>query len=257
MEEISMTKCKREESDIVQEAPMYAPIVEDARNPTVIDQYESLSNGEYLDVVFNEMKTMFNKCDFDSRKNPPVEKHGSMSIPINHVLWPVTSSKQNSDINIMSIKTQILLHIPFHEMLTQYEGSFHILNAVIRAKFVGEECYHSFYLGEHDKMHVEVYIGSIKNGDREFMQAYLVSYEAHSHGEMKEFDEFTMLTVTDGRYYKRDVKPRVINEDLALFTCYNKTRNLSCDTVASFKHGLCDTETIFTDSGEEDVPAVL
>lgn len=64
-----------------------------------------------------------------------------------------------------------------------------------------------------------------------------------------------MLAITDGYYYKNYMNPRTVNEDLAIFVCYNKARKLLCDTVASFENGLCDPETIFSDSSADDIPA--
>jgi hypothetical protein len=68
-------------------------------------------------------------------------------------------------------------------------------------------------------------------------------------------EEFMMLAVTDGLYYKSDVEPRAVSEDLAVFTCFDKARGLYCDTVASFKDGLCDPETVFDGSDAPDIPA--
>ena len=70
-----------------------------------------------------------------------------------------------------------------------------------------------------------------------------------------ELEEFTMLAVTDGKYYKSYMEPRTVSKDLAIFTHYNKARNLLCDTVASFKDGLCNPEAIFNGSETKDVPA--
>ena len=169
------------------------------------------------------------------------------------------------------IKTEIHFHTPQHRMVARYEGSFHIEKAVIRAKFVGDESSHSFYIGENDMLVATVVIGFNEGAPLALMvdgrtpQSEMAKCEklfepggpeqvAIRH-DLAELEEFTMFAVTDGRYYKNYMKPRVVNEDLAIFTCYNKTRNLLCDTVASFKNGLCDPETIFSGSNAEDVPA--
>jgi len=70
-----------------------------------------------------------------------------------------------------------------------------------------------------------------------------------------ELEEFTMLAVTDGRYYKAYMKPRAVNKDLVIFTCFNETRDIYFDTVASFKNGLCDPTDVFDGNDYMDVPA--
>ena len=143
-----------------------------------------------------------------------------------------------------------------HQLCPQYKGSFRIKNAVIKARFVGEKEPHSFSVGELDILHVRVYIGlaDIGNGERRF-RAFLVDY-GNTKTIVMELEEFTMFADTSGFYYKKLMKPRAIDKDLVLFTCFNKERGLSHSTVASLKDGLCDLDTIFTDTGAEDVQAL-
>ena len=207
---------------------------------------------------------MFNMCDFDSRKNSPKL--------ILH--WPVIPS-QLYDVNIntdttISVETEIILNNSRHNIHAQYEGSFYIKKAVIRAKFVGDENYHSFYIGEHDKLNASVLIGyntdeapiSLMVDGRLTESALAEFTKPREPGEgfttyhdIAELEEFYMFAVTGGQYYKKHMEPRAVNKDLVLFTCYNKARNLTCDTVASFKDGLCDPDTIFNGSDTEDVLA--
>ena len=269
----------------------HPPSVQDVRTPEMAARYESLNEQDYLKTVWGDMKTMFNMCDFDSRRNEPEDKSISPGVPRNYLSWPGFTSKAyvysgdydptNKDEDVedeegldISIMTAIRFDIMIREMPAKYKGSFHIKNAVVRAKFVGDENVRTFYLGEHDMMTIDVKIGKIdKNGN---LLALMIDFgiltesyfpEAAKLGESgepktvylrsdaAELEEFTMLAVTHGVYYKEYVEPRAINEDLAIFTHYNKARNLLCDTVASFKDGLVDPETIFTDTGAEDVPA--
>lgn len=263
-----------------------APLVQDVREPATTSYCDSLNDSAFLGASFDEMKVLFSNCDFESRKNPLTDFNGCMGIPIKSVYWPAIPS-QLYDINGFSaeaesdtdtdtdaeteagIKTIINFNIPHHKIISRYEGSFCIKNAVIRAKFVGDENCHSFYIGEHDRLGADVLIACDDEESLALMvdgripqSAFLELDKLWKEGaksvkirpDIAELDEFTMLAVTDGYYYKSHTKPRAVNEDLVLFTCYNKTRNLLCDTVASFKNGLCDPETIFSDSSAEGIP---
>ena len=243
-EEMNILAQDTYEEDPYQMKP--APLVQDVRDPAMTAHYDS----EDLDGVFNEMKTMFNNCDFESRKNPTEEDGG---ITLNSVCLPVSPSLPGN-IDGIRTETQILFHNYIYEMKAQYEGSFSIKNAVIRAKFVGDENCHCFYIGEHDMLSAHLYIGRTNTGDNETTKAFLVDMTAEQP-VVGELEEFAILATTRGFYHKKYMKPKALNEDLVLFTCFDKTRKLSCDTVASFKNGLCDPETIFTDDGTEDVPA--
>ena len=292
-EEFTMSKSKQTEVNNMlqhEHQEQVAPLVQDVRDPAMTTHYDSLSETEYLDVVWGEMKALFNICDFESRKNEPEEIHGDVCTRLNNVFWPVIPSQlhefskssieaaknaeaHGDETETNPIKTKIDFYIPHHKMIAKYGGSFHIKNAVIRAKFAGDENGHSFYIGEHDKLSADVLIGQID--DEGSLLALMVdgripeSAEAEmlklwESGQQKQFsyirdaaelEEFTMLAVTDGKYYKNYMKARAVNEDLAIFTHYNKARNLLHDTVASFKDGLCDPETIFNCSDTEDVLA--
>ena len=258
-------------------------LVQDTRDQATLDSYSSLNESEYLDATFKEMKALYNQCDFVSRKNSPMEMHGCSGIPLNGLHWPVDPSQlfdfdkhfAEAEVNAdtetgtgaeTGIKTEIQFHIPHHNMSARHAGSFHIKNAVIRARFVGDESSHAFFIGEHDKLSATVFIGCDNDGE---LFALMVDgripesqREKFSNDELDtvtirhdvaELEEFMMLAVTDGRYYKRYMEPRALSEDLAIFTCYNKARKLHCDTVASFTHGLCDPETIFDGSDAMDV----
>ena len=264
-----------------------APLLQEESDPALTSNYDSLNESEYLDAAFNDMKDLFNKCDFASRKNEPTKFHatcveghnngchnGCMAVPLNTVYWPVTPSQYyNIDKDTkMCIGTKTVFNVPNHFMAARYEGSFHIKKAVIRARFTGDDVCHTFYIGEHDQLSATVLIGYNSDNsllalmiDGRIPQYILADKEklwdqalregmAIKH-DVSELEEFTMLAVTDGRYYKNYMKPRAVNDDLAIFTCYNKNRKVLCDTVASFTNGLCDPDTIFTDTGAEDVRA--
>jgi len=251
-----------------------APLLQDVIDPATTARYDSLGEGEYFDSMFKDMKALFSKCDFRSRKNEPKEIHGSVGTPINSLYWPAIPSQPfNIDKDTtMCTGTKINFRTPNHFMVAQHEGSFHITNAVIRAKFAGDESHHTFYIGEHDQPIATVLIGhdaddslvaimidgriplSAREDITKMSETGTLDRVMIQH-DVAELEEFYMLAVTDGRYYKNYMKPRAVNEDLAIFTCYNKARKLSCDTVASFTKGLCDPETIFTDTGAEDVRA--
>lgn len=256
--------------------PQDARLVQDVNDPAM--NYDSLSESEYLDVVWGEMKAMFNGHNFEDNKKLQVEVDGEMCTYISYMRWPVapsassqlydrvnripfssilwpTTIMQSYNTDNFNAETEIIFNVPHHKMIARYEGSFHIKNAVIRAKFVGDEYRHAFSIGEYEKLLGDVCIGRINGSDKESPLAFLIDNRNLPQPVFAELEEFTMLAVTDGRYYKNYMQPRVVNEDLALFTCYNKARKLSCDTVASFKDGLCDPETIFSGSAAEDVPA--
>ena len=128
-------------------------------------------------------------------------------------------------------------------------------------------------IGEHDKLSADVLIGS--TNEEGVLLALMVDGRIPESVEPEllkllepngpkqinykldtaELEEFTMLAVTNGYYYKNYMKPRAINEDLAIFTHYDKARKVFCDTVVSFKDGLCDPDTIFNGNDTEDVPA--
>jgi len=147
------------------------PLVQDVRDPAMTNRYDSLSENEYLEAVFNEMKAMFNECDFESRKNKPEEIHGNISTALNSLHWPKASSQLHNDHRVFAI-SQIDFHNHNHRMVAQYEGSFSIKNAVIIAKFAGDENSHSFYIGEHDMLHARVYMGLAN--DKETPRAIVV-----------------------------------------------------------------------------------
>ena len=88
-----------------------------------------------------------------------------MYTALNSVYWPVVPSQLfdfdeiPADIETDAfLKAIIDFNVPHHKMIARYEGLFHIKNAVIRAKFVGDESCHSFYIREHDKLSVTVEI---------------------------------------------------------------------------------------------------
>ena len=291
------------------------PLVQDVRNSAMAANYDSLSEKEYLNAIWEEMKTMFSKCDFKNRRNAEFNPYKHIDSPYKMLTWPVVPSqlrevviqgyddieknisfldfpplqwiKQDKIFEMIKAearateevealaypkyKTVIFFYERSHNMTERYGHNtrFQIKNAVIRAKFVGDESSHSFYIGEHDSVQANVDI--CQEDDKGSLLA-LLKYEGRfpesaikefalkpnddeDHFGVVELEEFTMLAVTDGKYYKRYMEPRVVNEDLAIFTHYNKSRNLLCDTVASLKNGLCDPETIFTDDGTEDRPA--
>ena len=293
-----MSKFKNEEmNNHVQDEKMeqHPPLVQDVRTREMAAHHESLNEQEYLKTIWGDMKTMFNMCDFESRRNEQRDADGNLSILLNRLYWPVIPSQlyePGGDLKVTEVKSKAasvadeeagshtIISIGFsRRKFSQYKGSFKIRNAIMRARFIGDENCHSFYIGEYDMLSATVLMGPIddegtlialmmdgrtpKSVEPELLKLY-ESGELWKSGVQKEFsyrldtaelEEFTMLAVTDGRYYKNYMEPRAINEDLAIFTHYNKARNLLCDTVASFKDGLVDPETIFTDTGAEDIPA--
>jgi hypothetical protein len=271
--------CKKKDSKNLNFDDMYmcmqpAPSVQNVMESATSAHYDSLCENGYLDAVFSDMKALFNECDFKSRRNEQEEIHGTVGIMINEIYWPVTPSQK---FNIgegfkIGMTTNINFYIPQHNMLARYEGSFGIKNAVIRARFAGDERCHCFYIGEHDKLSADVLISSGAEEspmalmmDRRIPEAVMAEIKKlREQGNLKdiaierdaaELEEFYMLALTNGRYYKNYMEPRDVGSDLAIFTCYNKARNVLCDTVASFTHGLCDPESIFTDTRPEDVRA--
>ena len=203
----------------------------------------SPDNNAHLEAKFNEMKAMFYKCDFESRKSPEEEKYGRMVIPFNVTHLPKTPSLPSSVVNL-NASTEIDFNIHIHKMHTQYIGTFSIKHAVIKAKFVGDTDSHYFSVGEHEMLCAAIYMGH--TSDKEIPQAFLVDRRL-PETVVGELEEFAMLAVTDGHYYRNYKEPRALDEDLVLFTCFNKTHNLSHDTVASFSRGLCDSKALFTD----------
>ena len=242
------------------------------------ERYASLSENEYLDVVFNEMKTIFIEQHFEddmitlvvidgneliktkgmrwpvAPSAPSQLRDRENRIPLSGILWPTEQFQSYNTTNI-NVKSETDLHIPHHKMIARYGGSFHINNAIIRAKFVGDDNRHTFAIRKYEMVSATVFIGSLNVGDERPTQAFLMDWCYPPQPVYAELEEYTIFAVTDGRYYKNHVKPREISEDVVVFTCFNKARGLYCDTVASFKNGLCDPEDIFDGSASLDVPA--
>ena len=140
-----------------------APLVQDVRDPFMTAHYKSLSEGEYLDTIWGEMKSLFSKCDFKSRRNESEDIFGTVGTRLNNLYWPsippqlyecesAIESVKNTVDNAeaveeanMTEKTIISFCVPHHKMVARYSGSFGIKNAVVRAKFVGDKKCHSFY----------------------------------------------------------------------------------------------------------------
>ena len=261
--------------------PWYAQSLIDVRKYPEV--YNSLSDSEYLDVIFDEMRFLFCGHNFEGNAFHPVEIDGKPRMHLWSVLWPGAPTATSNFINdseelghigniflpmthwqkyntdFFNAKTFINFHWNSHDMLGRYEGTFSIKNAVIRAKFVGNDyrhmITHTFSKGEYERLNANLCIGSIKNKGEHPIQAFLLDNSIPPQPVFSELEEFTMLADTTGLYHKKYVEPRAVNEDLVLFTYFNKTRGLYCDTVASIKDGLCDPEVIFDGSSAMDVPA--
>jgi hypothetical protein len=197
----------------------------------------------YLATAFDEMKTMLGECRFEGNKNEPIVINGAELIPLSTPKWPTALSGQR-DAQEVEANTEICFYNHVYEMTSRYEGSFRITNAVIRAKFVGDEESHTFSIEEHEKLLAHLYLGCIDG--EESPQALLVDTR-RIEPVFRELEEFSMLALTNGFHYRNYKEPRAFDEDLVLFTCFNKSRKLSWDTLASLKHGLCDPKTVYAD----------
>jgi hypothetical protein len=89
-----------------------APLVQDIRE-SAAGSYDSLDGDEYLDAVFSEMKAMFNRCDFESRKNPMTKmRGGSIGTPINTIYWPVIPSEKFYHHSMLCRHRNRVPHVP-------------------------------------------------------------------------------------------------------------------------------------------------
>jgi hypothetical protein len=272
-QEVQMLKEEFAKRHMVQDAKLIQDVVDPAMN------YDDLGENEYLNIAFNEMKTMFIGHNFEDNKNPPDATDDKTSVFIAGRRWPAiapaisqfydrinripfssifapTTHLELYNTESFKAATEIDFLTPYHKMIAKYRGGFHINKAIIRAKFVGDETRHVFSIGEYERLLGVILIGNIVDSDTEAPQAFLMDNCYPPLPVFAELEEFMMLAVTKGHDDKNYMEPRAVNTDLATFTCYNKARKLSCDTVASFSRGLCDPETIFSGSDSEDVPSL-
>ena len=302
----------------------FAPMVEDARDPAKGEQYDKLDAYEYLDVVWEEMKNLYNNCDFQSRRRNLYDKVDELwdenldDWQVNILKWPVTPSRLFEP---CTDGFKIVRHTRFPHVTTSLlreldkifdiscavfmaesgaeteagarskintvinfmdrtygtsirfagENGFRFKNAVIRAKFVGDDSSHSFYVGEGDELCAGVFIRQLDDSGK--LLALLVNgklpdfickkltEEPERHLALlgvTELEEFTILSSIDAEYYEHvgkncmGLEDLVVYDDLMIFTHYSKERNLFCDTTVSFKNGLSESIAIYCHPGADE-----